>query len=77
MGRFKMKKIYMIRRNVKIYIYIYLFIYLRVLFKVYGLNDLKMDIEVNMDIYIIYINDMYLVFTFGYLLSSEFSITRH
>ena len=72
MGRFIKKKIYMIRRNVKIYIYIY--IYLRVLFKVYGLNDLKMDIEVNMDIYI---NDMYLVFTFGYLLSSEFSIIRH
>ena len=70
MGRFIKKKIYMIRRNVKIYIYIYL----RVLFKVYGLNDLKMDIEVNMDIYI---NDMYLVFTFGYLLSSEFSIIRH
>ena len=67
MGRFKKKKIYMIRRNVKN-------IYLRVLFKVYGLNDLKMDIEVNMDIYI---NDTYLVFTFGYLLSSEFSIIRH
>ena len=68
----------MIRRNVKKKkIYIYIFIYLRVLFKVYDLNDLKMDIEVNMDIYIIYINDMYLVFTFGYLLSSEFSITRH